>query len=95
MSMISSTQHNNQLACLTWFLTDDSWIFDSGALNHISGHKSLFSKLSSPSMFPLVTLTNGSHTEVKGIGETHPVPFISLSSVLFIPNCPYNLISVS
>ncbi|XP_075111907.1 uncharacterized protein LOC107787662 [Nicotiana tabacum] len=38
-----------------------------------------------------VTLVNGSQTEVKRVGKVQPLPSISLNSVLFAPECPFNL----
>ncbi len=44
---------------------------------------------------PTVTLANGSQTMAKGIGLAHPLPSLPLHSVLYAPECPFNLISIS
>ncbi|RVW92842.1 Retrovirus-related Pol polyprotein from transposon TNT 1-94 [Vitis vinifera] len=38
---------------------------------------------------------NGSQTMAKGIGLAHPLPSLPLHSVLYAPECPFNLISIS
>ena len=42
----------------------------------------------------MITLTNGSQTMAKGIGSTCPLPSIPLTFVLYVPNSPFNLISI-
>ncbi|RVX01548.1 Retrovirus-related Pol polyprotein from transposon RE1 [Vitis vinifera] len=54
---------------------------DSGASDHISGNKDLFSSITTiPLLLPTVTLTNGSQTVAKGIGLTLPLPSLPLTS---------------
>ena len=43
----------------------------------------------------MITLANGSQTMAKGIGSTCPLPSIPLTYVLYVPDCPFNLISIS
>ena len=43
----------------------------------------------------MVTLANGSQTVAKGIGLAHPLPSLPLTFVLYTPECPFNLISIS
>ena len=43
----------------------------------------------------MITLANGSQTMAKGIGSACPFPFVPLTSVLYVPDCPFNLISIS
>ena len=71
------------------------WILDSGASDHMTGNQSLFSQLSFSDSLPSVTLADGSQIKVRGIGQTHPLSQLSLHSVLFVPGCPFNLISIS
>ena len=42
-----------------------------------------------------VTLANGSQTVAKGIGLALPLPSLPLTSVLYTPECPFNLISIN
>ncbi|KAJ9692401.1 hypothetical protein PVL29_011453 [Vitis rotundifolia] len=75
--------------------TGNSSILDSGASDHISGNKDLFSSITTTSALPTVTLANGSQTVAKGIGLAHPLPSLPLTSVLYTPECSFNLISIS
>ena len=43
----------------------------------------------------MVTLANGSQTIAKGIGSTCPLPSQPLASILYVPDSPFNLISIS
>ncbi|RDX80928.1 hypothetical protein CR513_38435, partial [Mucuna pruriens] len=65
------------------------WIIDSGASDHISGNDSVFSSIS------FISLANGSKMVSQGVGQVSLSSSISLDSVLYIPKCPYNLISLS
>jgi len=83
-------------ACISQFGHDQSpWIIDSGASDHIAGNGSLFSSISSNKNPHFITLADGSRVAAKGIGHASPTTSLSLSSVLFIPGCPFNLISLS
>ncbi|RVX04676.1 Pentatricopeptide repeat-containing protein, chloroplastic [Vitis vinifera] len=68
---------------------------DSGASDHIFGNKDLFFSITTTSALPTVTLANGSQTVAKGIGLALPLPSLPLTSVLYTPECPFNLISIS
>ena len=71
------------------------WILDSGASDHLFGNKNLFSSLTITSPLPMITLANGSQTMAKGVGSACRLPSIPLTYVLYVPNCPFNLISIS
>ena len=43
----------------------------------------------------MITLTNGSQTMAKGIGSACLLPSVPLTSVLYVPDCSFNLISIS
>ena len=94
-SVASVAQAGNAFACLTHTSSLGLWILDSGASDHISGNKDFFSSLTTTLPLPTVTLANGSQTVAKGIGLTHPLPSLSLTFVLYTPECPFNLISIS
>ncbi|RVX18320.1 Serine/threonine-protein kinase ATM [Vitis vinifera] len=85
----------NASACLTHTSSLGPWILDSGASDHLSGNKDLFSSITTTSDLPTVTLANGSQTVAKGIGLALPLPSLPLTSVLYTPECPFNLISIS
>ena len=54
----------------------------------MSGNKDLFS-------LPTITLANGSQTIAKGIGSICPLLSLPLTSVLYVYDFPFNLISIS
>ena len=43
----------------------------------------------------MITLANGTQTMAKGIGSAYPLPSLPLTSVLYVPNSPFNIISIS
>ncbi|RVW48957.1 hypothetical protein CK203_095655 [Vitis vinifera] len=73
-SVASVAQPGNASACLTHTSSLGPWILDSGASDHLSGNKDLFSSITTTSALPTVTLANGSQTVAKGIG----LPFLCL-----------------
>ncbi|RVW91776.1 hypothetical protein CK203_045940 [Vitis vinifera] len=76
----SVAQTGNASACLTHTSSLGPWILDSGASDHISGNKDLFSSITTTSALPTVTLANGSQTMAKGFGFAHPLPSLPLHS---------------
>ena len=71
------------------------WIIDPSASNHISSNNSLFAFVFPPKFSHLVTLANGSKVASQGIGQVLLSSSLKLNSILYNPNCPYNLISLS
>ena len=71
-------QTGNASTCLTLTPSLGPWILDSGASDHISGNKDIFSSLTTTPTLPTVTLANGSQTVAKGIGLAHPLPSLPL-----------------
>ncbi|RVW96884.1 Retrovirus-related Pol polyprotein from transposon RE2 [Vitis vinifera] len=53
------------------------------------------SQTSQASIASVAQLANGSQTVAKGIGLALPLPSLPLTSVLYTPECPFNLISIS
>nr|CAN76133.1 hypothetical protein VITISV_036298 [Vitis vinifera] len=94
-SVASIAQPSNASACLTHTSSLGPWILDSGASDHLSGNKDLFSSITTTSALPNVTLANGSQTVAKGIGLALPLPSLPLTSILYTPECLFNLISIS
>ena len=70
-SILSIAQTDNASACLSH--SSGPWILDSGAFDHLSSNKDLFSSLTIPSPLPMITLANRSQTMAKGIGSTCPL----------------------
>ena len=75
--------------------TSGPWILDSGAFDHLSDNKDIFSSLTFTSPLPVVTLPNGSQTIAKGINSASPLPSLPLTSILYVLDSPFNLISIS
>ena len=71
------------------------WILDTTAFDHIYGNKVFFSSLTFPSPLPTITLTNGSQTIAKGIGSACSLPSLPFTSVLYVHEFFFNLISIS
>ena len=90
-SIASVAQTGNVSACLT----HSSWILDTGASDHISGNKDIFSSFTFPSPLSTITLANSSQTIAKGIGSVCSLPSLPLTFELYVPNFPFNLISNS
>ncbi|RVW26749.1 hypothetical protein CK203_108380 [Vitis vinifera] len=67
-SVASVAQTGNVSVCFTQSPSLGPWILDSGASDHISGNKHLFSFITTTSALPTVTLVNGSQTMAKGTG---------------------------
>ena len=92
-SIASVARTGNVSICLTH--SSAPWILDTGTSDHISSNKDFFSSLTFPSPLPTITLANGSQTIAKGIGSVCPLPSLPLTFVLYVPNFPFNLISIS
>jgi transposase InsO family protein len=75
--------------------SDDSWIIDSGASDHMTGISSLFSSYKLCSNREKVRIANGSLSSVSGKGSISVSPSMSLSSVLHIPDFAANLLSIA
>ncbi|GFS44584.1 hypothetical protein Acr_00g0091130 [Actinidia rufa] len=74
--------------------SNPSWVLDSGADDHMTGELSLFtSDLSSIDQF--VRIADGSAVHVRSKGEICLSSQLTLSSVLYVPDFAYNLLSVS
>ena len=92
-SISSVVQTGNIFACLS--RSFGPWILDSKASDHLSGNKDIFSSLTIPSPLLMITLANGSQTMAKGIGSACSLPSVPLIYVLYVPDCPFNMIFIS
>ncbi|KAK2456639.1 hypothetical protein QL285_003987 [Trifolium repens] len=72
----------------------NAWILDSGATNHMTFDSTLLSSYTSPSSIPYITVADGSHARVVGIGNIDLQPSLKLQSVLHVPTLSNNLISI-
>ena len=80
---------------LTQSSSPGPWVFDSGATDHITGNKSLFSSLSSTNPLPSVTLADGFRVSSHGVGTVKLFPSLTIDNVLYVPGSPFNLLSIS
>ncbi|GAB2281771.1 hypothetical protein Dimus_039493 [Dionaea muscipula] len=80
-------------ACLS--ISPETWIIDSGASGHMTGSLGMLSDFSPNSSYPDVRVANGSYVSVRGMGHVTLSPTLTLSSVLYLPSLPFNLLSVS
>ena len=95
-SSTTSVAHTGtSFAGLTQSSSVGPWVFGSGATDHITGNKSLFSSLSSPDNLPSVTMANGSRVSAHGVGTVDLFPFLSIDNVLYVSGSPFNLLSIS
>ena len=92
-SIASVAQTGNASAYLTHSL--GPWILDSDAFDHLFGNKDLLSSLTITSPLLMITLANGTQAMAKGIGSTCPLLSLPLTSVLSVPDSPFNLIFIS
>ena len=73
----------------------DPRVIDSTASDHIFGNSSLFTSQSPPKIPHLITLANGTKVTSKGFGKFSIFPSLNLDPIHFVPNCPFNLVSLS
>ena len=86
-------QTGNVSTCLSH--SSGPCILDFRVSDYLSNNKDIFSSLTFTSPLPMVTLANGSQTIVKGISSACPLPSLPLTSVDYVANSPFNLISIS
>ena len=72
-----------------------SWIVDSGASSHMSGTWSLFTQLSQLSDVRFVAIADGRSCSISSEGVVQASSHKSLDKVLFVPEFPVNLLSIS
>jgi len=75
---------------LNHFTSLGPWVLDSGAIDHITSNKSLFSSLSSIGYLPIVTMVDGSKVLSHGVGIVNlfPLPWLmDLRSYLKVWYC--------
>ncbi|KAL0341262.1 UNVERIFIED_CONTAM: Retrovirus-related Pol polyprotein from transposon RE1 [Sesamum radiatum] len=72
-----------------------SWMLDSGATTHLTDNRSNFSNLTQSHNFPPVRLADGSYSPISGSGTINPTNHLTLTNVLFAPEFPVNLLSIS
>ena len=71
------------------------WVLDFSVSDHVIGNKSFISSLSTSRFLPLLTFSNCSQTQSKGVSTFQILPSLSVVFVLYVPSCPRNLLSIS
>ncbi|XP_058781179.1 uncharacterized protein LOC131655309 [Vicia villosa] len=94
-STASVAHTGNSSACLSQSSSLGPWVLDSGVSDHVTGNKNLFTSLSTSGVLPTITSANGSQTQSEGIGTVQILPSLSVTSALYVPNYPFNLLSIS
>ena len=74
--------------------SQDTWVLDTGATDHIVHSVDLFTKITS-SITSFVQLPNGERVVVTHIGTIQVTPSLILENVLCVPSFTFNLISIS
>ena len=79
-SIATLAQQATSTACPA---TQDPWVIDSGANDHMTGTSSLVSNLEQSSSLPNITLADNSATTVSGLGITNLNPNLSLFCLIY------------
>ena len=79
-STATLAQQGTATACLA---TQDPWVIDSSATDHMIGTSGLVSNLEQSSSFPNVTLADGSATTISGLGTTNLSPNLPLFCLIY------------
>ncbi|CAM8951545.1 unnamed protein product [Rhodiola kirilowii] len=80
------------IACTS---SDNSWILDSGATDHMTGTSQFFSSYTPCAGNKKVKMADGSFATIAGKGTVIITPSLTLKNVLHVPLLSYNLLSDS
>jgi hypothetical protein len=74
-----------------------NWILDSGASRHVTGTLDEFASYNSfyPTCKETIQTADGTAQPIRGVGTVKCTPSITLSTVLYVPSFPVNLVSIS
>jgi hypothetical protein len=75
--------------------SEDPWVIDSGASDHMTGMSPLFSSYNPCSGREKIRIADGSLSPVSGKGSVFVTPSMTLSSVLHVPDLTANLLSIA
>ena len=73
----------------------NTWVIDLRATNHMTENQDIMSYFTLISYYNYVELADGSRTPIQGISTVTITLNLPLSSVFYLPNFCYNLLSVS
>ncbi|WVZ66155.1 hypothetical protein U9M48_015421 [Paspalum notatum var. saurae] len=71
------------------------WVIDSGASKHVIGSLESFESYIPYTHLETIQTADGTSQPIKGVGSIGCTPHITLSSVLYVPSFPVNLLSIS
>ncbi len=96
-NLVHSISGNSNQAFMSINSSHSNWILDSGASRHVTG---MCGEFASYKPYPFtrketIETADGTSCPVKGEGTVQCTPSITLSSVLYVPSFPVNLISIS
>lgn len=94
-STASVAHTGNPFICFSHSSPLGLWVLDFGVSDHVTGNKNLLCSLSTSGFLPTITSANGSQNRSKGIGNFQILLALSVTYVLYVPDCPFNLFSVS
>lgn len=89
----SSNQDEDTVIGMSYFVSSNSWIVDSGASSHITHSLQVFSSYKTLQN-QFVILPNNTKIPVSAIGTVHLAHDLILENVLYIPSFHVNLLSV-
>ena len=73
---------------------DDSWIIDSGAIDHMTSKSQLFHTYTPSPSNKKIAVGNGSLATIAGFGDIYITPTLILKNVLHVPKLLANLVSI-
>ena len=85
---------SSSLLSFNAFSTENIWIIDSGATDHMTPHSSSFSSYTASSGNQYIIVANGSNTPITGRGNIYLQPSFPLKNVLHVPKLSNNLLSI-
>lgn len=68
------------------------WVIDLGATGHVTGNKGVLFTLIAASFTPSIVLVDDSRTPVHSISTSCTTRILLLSSALYLPRFPFNLL---
>ena len=72
------------------------WVLDSGCTQHMTGQSKMFTSLvDDAGNHEQVTFGDSSKERVSSLGDITIAKDLSLSNVLFVDSCSYNLLSIA
>ena len=93
-NLVHSDSGMKNHALISMKKSSSSWILDSGASKHVTGEFASYTPY--PHSFKeTIQTADGTSQPIRGVGTVKCTPAITLSSVLYVPSFPVNLVSIS